>query len=108
MCITWKITRGIICLLSVLVPGSARFIWSRLCRYLLYRGYSGAYLVNFFTDRRGDIAAIANNDYFVFLRNEITQQILAEIEGRYNPHVLPSGYSRQMKSGITPAKKKTD
>lgn len=68
----------------VLVTGGAGFIGANLCRFLLDKGYYVICLDNLFTGRKSNIQELMNNPNFEFIRHDIVEPILLEVDQIYN------------------------
>lgn len=69
---------------KILVTGGAGFIGSHLCKKLLEDGNEVICLDNFFTGSKNNIRNLGENDNFEFLRHDIIQPILLEVDEIYN------------------------
>lgn len=67
-----------------LVTGGAGFIGSHLCEWLLEEGHEVLCLDNLFTGRRENITHLLGNPRFEFIRHDIIQPILLEVDEIYN------------------------
>ena len=67
-----------------LVTGGAGFIGSHLCVELLARGHEVICLDNLFSSRKRNIYPFLDQHRFEFLRHDITQPILLEVDQIYN------------------------
>ena len=70
--------------MRILVTGGAGFIGSHLCEKLLATGNEVICLDNFFTGRKVNIAHLLDNSQFEFVRHDVTEPILLEVEQIYN------------------------
>lgn len=68
----------------VLVTGGAGFIGSHLCGRLLADGHEVVCLDNYFTGTRENILEFFNNPRFEFIRHDVTQPILLEVDWIFN------------------------
>src|SRR3989475_1650106 len=68
----------------ILVTGGAGFIGSHLCDRLIDDGHEVICLDNFFTGRRENILHLFDNRSFEFLRHDVTEPILLEVDQIYN------------------------
>ena len=68
----------------ILVTGGAGFIGSHLCERLLNQGHHVISLDNCFTGRKENIFHLLDNPRFEFIRHDITQPILVEVDQIYN------------------------
>ena len=68
----------------VLVTGGAGFIGSHLCDRLIADGQEVICLDNFFTGRRDNVRHLLTHPYFEFLRHDITESILLEVDQIYH------------------------
>ena len=68
----------------ILVTGGAGFIGSHLCERLLNQGHQVICLDNCFTGRKENIFHLLDNPRFEFVRHDITQPILVEVDQIYN------------------------
>jgi len=68
----------------ILVTGGAGFIGSNLCRFLLDKGHEVICLDNLFTGRKENIQDLMDNPKFEFIRHDITEPILLEVDQIYN------------------------
>jgi UDP-glucuronate decarboxylase len=66
------------------VTGGAGFIGSHLCERLLSEGHDLLCVDNFFTGQKSNIAHLAGNPYFEFLRHDITFPLYVEVDEIYN------------------------
>ncbi len=69
---------------TVLVTGGAGFIGSHLCELLLERDYDVLCLDNFYTGRKKNIKKLIDNPSFEYIRHDITQPILLEVDWIFN------------------------
>ena len=70
--------------MRVLVTGGAGFLGSHLCDRLLKDGHEVVCLDNFFTGRRLNIAHLAGNPNFEFVRHDIIDPFKFEVDQIYN------------------------
>jgi UDP-glucuronate decarboxylase len=68
----------------ILVTGGAGFLGSHLCERLLASGHEVICLDNLFTGRRENIAHLLDNRRFEFLRHDVIEPILLEVDQIYN------------------------
>ncbi len=68
----------------ILVTGGAGFIGSHLCKELLERGHEVIALDNFFTGNKNNILPFMSNKYFDFIRHDIVQPVMLEVDEIYN------------------------
>jgi len=68
----------------VLVSGGAGFIGSHLCERLLKDGNEVICMDNFFTGDKSNIVHLLQNPYFEFVRHDVTEPFLAEVDEIYN------------------------
>ncbi len=68
----------------VLVTGGAGFIGSHLCEYLLEKENEVIALDNLFTGRKKNIYHLLNNPKFEFIRHDVVQPILLEVDEIYH------------------------
>lgn len=68
----------------ILVAGGAGFIGSHLCESLLRQGADVLCLDNLFSGTRRNILPLLDNPYFEFIRHDVTQPILLEVDRIYN------------------------
>ncbi len=68
----------------ILVTGGAGFIGSHLCERLLRDGHEVVCLDNFFTGTKSNIAHLHDSRAFEFLRHDVTQPILVEVDWIFN------------------------
>jgi UDP-glucuronate decarboxylase len=70
--------------MRTLVTGGAGFIGSHLCRRLLAEGHEVICLDNLFTGSRANILELMDNHRFEFLRHDITEPLLVEVDWIFN------------------------
>ena len=70
--------------MKILVTGGTGFIGNHLCRKLLNDGHYVICLDNNFTGSMSNIQDMMNNPNFEFIRHDITQSILLEVEQIYH------------------------
>jgi UDP-glucuronate decarboxylase len=70
--------------MRILVTGGAGFIGSHLCERLLSEGHDVLCLDNFFTGTKDNIIQLMDNHRFEFIRHDITNSILLEVDQIYN------------------------
>lgn len=68
----------------ILVAGGSGFIGSHLCESLLRQGADVLCLDNLFSGTRRNILPLLDDPYFEFIRHDITQPILLEVDRIYN------------------------
>ena len=68
----------------VLVTGGSGFIGNHLCRKLLEEGHHVICLDNLFTSEKSSIADLLKYSNFEFVRHDVTQPFLFEIDQIYN------------------------
>jgi UDP-glucuronate decarboxylase len=68
----------------ILVTGGAGFIGSHLCEHLLAEGNDVVCVDNLFTGKRTNIKHLLDNDRFEFIRHDIIQPLLADVDQIYN------------------------
>ncbi len=69
---------------KILVTGGAGFIGSHLCERLLDVGNEVVCVDNLFTGKRSNIRHLLENDRFEFIRHDIIQPLLVEVDQIYN------------------------
>ena len=70
--------------MKILVTGGTGFIGNHLCRKLLNNGHYVICLDNNFTGAMSNIQDMMNNPNFEFIRHDITQSILLEVDQIYH------------------------
>jgi UDP-glucuronate decarboxylase len=70
--------------MRVLVTGGAGFIGSHLCECILNKGHDVICLDNFFTGSKDNIIHLMDNHRFEFIRHDLTQPILLEVDQIYH------------------------
>src|SRR3989339_2073474 len=68
----------------ILITGGAGFIGSHLCRRLLEAGQAVLCVDNCFTGSKENVLSLLENKDFEFIRHDITQPILLEVDQIYN------------------------
>ncbi len=68
----------------VLVTGGAGFIGSHLCERLLEQGHEVVCVDNLFTGQRANIKHLLDEDRFEFIRHDIIQPLLVDVDQIYN------------------------
>lgn len=68
----------------ILVTGGAGFLGSHLCEKLLDMGNDVICVDNLFTGSKDNIRHLMDNNYFEFIRHDITQPLYVEIDEIYN------------------------
>jgi len=68
----------------ILVTGGAGFIGSHLCEQLLERGAEVICVDNLFTGRRENIAHLLDDPHFEFIRHDIIQPLIIDVDQIYN------------------------
>lgn len=68
----------------ILITGGAGFIGSHLCDRMLAEGHDVICLDNFFTGRRQNIEHNLGHNYFEFVRHDVIQPYMAEVDEIYN------------------------
>ena len=70
--------------MRILITGGTGFIGSHLCKRLLNEGHYIICLDNNFTGKMENIVSIKNHPNFEFIRHDITQSILLEVDQIYH------------------------
>jgi UDP-glucuronate decarboxylase len=70
--------------MRTLVTGGAGFIGSHLCRRLLREGHEVICLDNLFTGSKSNVEELLDDRNFEFIRHDITEPILLEVEWIFN------------------------
>jgi UDP-glucuronate decarboxylase len=70
--------------LKILVTGGAGFLGSNLCRELLTEGHEVICLDNLYTGRMKNIVDLLENDRFLFVNQDVQDEINFEVEGIFN------------------------
>ena len=68
----------------ILVTGGAGFIGANLCRFLIKKGHYVICLDNLFTGNKKNIQELLKNENFEFIRHDIVEPILLEVDQIYN------------------------
>jgi UDP-glucuronate decarboxylase len=68
----------------VLVTGGAGFLGSHLCERLLGLGHTVICVDNLFTGRRGNIEPLLGNSRFEFLRHDVNEKYILEVDQVYH------------------------
>jgi UDP-glucuronate decarboxylase len=68
----------------ILVTGGAGFLGSHLCERLLSEGHEVVCLDNLFTGRRDNIAPLLGDHRFEFVRHDVTEPIILEVDEVYH------------------------
>ncbi len=68
----------------ILVTGGAGFLGSHLCERLIREGNDVICLDNLFTGNKDNIRHLLGNQYFEFIRHDIVQSIVLEVDQIYN------------------------
>ena len=69
---------------KILVTGGAGFLGSHLCERLLARGDEVLCVDNIFTGQKANIQHLRDHPRFEFLRHDVTQPLMVEVEEIYN------------------------
>jgi UDP-glucuronate decarboxylase len=70
--------------MRVMVTGGAGFLGSHLCRSLLNQGHEVLAVDNLYTGSKANIADLAENPNFEFMRHDITFPLFVEVDGIFN------------------------
>lgn len=68
----------------ILITGGAGFLGSHLCERLLHEGNEVYCLDNLFTGRKENIVHLLSNPYFEFIRHDVINPFLIEVDEIYN------------------------
>ena len=68
----------------ILVTGGAGFLGSHLCDRLVAQGHDVVCLDNFFTSQKNNIRHLLGKPNFEFVRHDVTQPIMLEVDQIYN------------------------
>lgn len=68
----------------ILVTGGAGFLGSHLCERLLDQGNDVICVDNLFTGSKDNIRHLMDNNYFEFIRHDVTQPLYVEVDQIYN------------------------
>lgn len=68
----------------ILVTGGAGFLGSHLCEKLLDQGNDVICVDNLFTGSKDNIRHLMDNNYFEFIRHDVTQPLYVEVDQIYN------------------------
>ena len=68
----------------ILVTGGAGFLGSFLCEQLIQQGHDVLALDNLFTGNKRNIAHLLNNQKFEFVRHDVVEPILLEVDWIFN------------------------
>ena len=68
----------------ILVTGGAGFCGSHLCEKLLDQGNDVICVDNLFTGSKDNIRHLMDNNYFEFIRHDVTQPLYVEVDQIYN------------------------
>src|SRR6056300_1864688 len=68
----------------VLVTGGAGFLGSFLCEQLIQQGHDVLALDNLFTGNKRNIAHLLDNRNFEFIRHDVVEPILLEVDWIFN------------------------
>ncbi|MFQ5868172.1 MAG: NAD-dependent epimerase/dehydratase family protein, partial [bacterium] len=61
--------------MRVLITGGAGFLGSHLCDYLLGKGHEAIALDNLITGKIDNIAPLAGNEHFQFIKQDVTEYL---------------------------------
>lgn len=70
--------------LRILVTGGAGFLGSNLCRELLTEGHEVICLDNLYTGRMKNIVGLLENERFLFVNQDVQDEINFEVDGIFN------------------------
>ena len=70
--------------MTILITGGAGFIGTHLSECLLKQGHEVLCLDNFLTSSKRNISSLLDNPRFEFIRHDVTQPILLEVDQIYN------------------------
>lgn len=70
--------------MRILVTGGAGFLGSHLCERLLDQGHDVVCLDNLFTGSKNNIRHLLSNPYFEFVRHDVVEPIMLEVDRIYN------------------------
>ncbi len=68
----------------ILVTGGAGFLGSHLCERLLAEGHDVLCVDNLFTGSKSNITNLLGQDYFEFMRHDVTMPLYVEVDEIYN------------------------
>lgn len=68
----------------ILVTGGAGFLGSHLCEHLLEEGHDVVCLDNLYTGQKDNIVHLFDNNYFEFVRHDVTFPFYTEVDEIYN------------------------